>query len=89
MPDNKRAATNYQYAFPQIPRKWSHDEMQFAQGLRRLFDALFSRKELTIKTIYPVGSVVFSVNSTAPYNTGTWEEITLDMTGIHAWKRTA
>lgn len=44
MPDSKKTAANYQYPFPLIPKNWGHDEMQFAQGIRRLFDILFSKK---------------------------------------------
>lgn len=44
MPDSKKTSANYQYPFPLIPKKWGHDEMQFAQGIRRLFDLLFSKK---------------------------------------------
>lgn len=41
---NKRGASSYQYPFPAIPKEWKRDEMQFAFGLRHLFDILFSKK---------------------------------------------
>lgn len=41
---NKHNISSYQYPFPMIPKNWGRDEMQFAQGLRRLFDILFAKK---------------------------------------------
>lgn len=89
MSERKRTTTNYQYPFPSIPRKWGHDEMQFAQGLRRLFDILFAKKWLSISEVFPVGSVVLTESDTAPYSFGTWEAIQSGISGVYAWKRTA
>jgi len=40
----KNASTGYQYPYPPEPRSWGQEERQFSNGLRRLFDILFSKK---------------------------------------------
>lgn len=44
MSGSKKVFTNYQYPFPAEPSKWDQEERNFSQGLRHLFDILFSRK---------------------------------------------
>ncbi len=44
MRPNANASTGYQYPYPNEPSKWGFEERQFSQGLRHLFDMLFSRK---------------------------------------------
>lgn len=44
MSGRKKVFTNYQYPFPAEPSKWDQEERNFSQGLRHLFDILFSRK---------------------------------------------
>lgn len=44
MSERKKVFTNYQYPFPAEPSKWDQEERNFSQGLRHLFDILFSRK---------------------------------------------
>lgn len=39
-----KTSTFQQYPYPPEPSKWTHEERMYAQGLRRLFDILFSRK---------------------------------------------
>lgn len=40
----KNVSTGYQYPYPPEPRSWGQEERQFSNGLRRLFDILFSKK---------------------------------------------
>lgn len=40
----KNASMGYQYPYPPEPRSWGQEERQFSNGLRRLFDILFSKK---------------------------------------------
>ena len=40
----KNASTGYQYPYPPEPRSWGQEERQFSNGLRQLFDILFSKK---------------------------------------------
>ena len=70
--------------FPNIPEKWTQEERRFAYGLRDLFDQLFARSNA-----YPVGVVVLTTEDTKPFTFGTWEELDLGLTGVHAWQRTA
>lgn len=43
--ENKRKETTYfNYPYPAEPRDWTREERLYGQGLRRLFDILFSRK---------------------------------------------
>lgn len=39
-----KQVNSLQYPFPAVPQSWSQEEKQFAQGLRRVFDILFSKK---------------------------------------------
>jgi hypothetical protein len=89
MPDRtRRTATGYQYPFPTVPQKWGQEERQFAQGLRSVFDILFSRVTLA-KMLYPVGSVVFSTKETPPFSFGEWEAVQTGISALNAWERTA
>lgn len=40
----KKTYSNYQYPYPPEPSKWDQEERRFSQGLKHLFDQLFSRK---------------------------------------------
>jgi len=79
---NRQVSTGNQYPYPAVPRKWDAEERQFSQGLRGLFNILFSRKQ----TEYcPVGMIV--IMDAAPTTFGTWEEVDIGITGTKAWKR--
>ena len=45
----------------------------------------------TIDIVYPVGSIYISSNTTNPSNTfgGTWEEVSVGLSDLYFWKRTA
>ena len=40
----RKEVTLYQYPYPNEPKNWTQEERMYGQGLRRLFDILFSRK---------------------------------------------
>ena len=70
--------------FPNIPSKWSDEEKRFANGLREMFDRVFSRN-----ATYPVGIVVLTSNDKKPFTFGEWEAVTTGITGVYGWKRKA
>lgn len=75
------------YPFPVIPGNWSEDGRRFAQGLRYLFDQLFGR-QITLKDVYPVGTVVFTGANEAPFSFGEWTAVSSGISGVYGWKRT-
>lgn len=78
-----------QYPYPREPAKWDREERRFSQGLKYLFDILFARPntdKAIMNIVYPVGTIVLAAN--AP-SSGTWEQVTLGLQDVTAWRRTA